>query len=108
MAENAGVSVKSKEKDVTLAVALKFGKLITQHCPSVKVIYTRTDDATVEVYRRAEIANANKADLLYRFTVTPVKTKLPTEWKLSSWDCIKLKPILPLQKRKRRYSIGKL
>ena len=57
------VGKKSKEKDVTLAVALKFGKLITQHCPSVKVIYTRTDDATVEVYRRAEIANANKADL---------------------------------------------
>lgn len=57
------VGKKSKEKDVTLAVALKFGKLITQYCPGVKVIYTRTDDATVEVYRRAEIANANKADL---------------------------------------------
>lgn len=57
------VGKKSKEKDVTLAVALKFGKLINQHCPEVKVVYTRTTDITVEVFRRAEIANDHKADL---------------------------------------------
>lgn len=57
------VGTKSKEKDVTLAVALKFGKLITDNCPEVKVIYTRKTDATVEVYRRAEIANSQKGDL---------------------------------------------
>jgi len=57
------VGKKSKEKDVTLSVALKFGKLIEKHCPDVKVIYTRKTDATVEVYKRAVIANENKADL---------------------------------------------
>lgn len=57
------VGKKSKEKDITLAVALKFGKLINQHCPEVKVIYTRQTDVTVEVYRRAEIANDQKGDL---------------------------------------------
>jgi len=57
------VGKKSKEKDITLAVALKFGKLINDHCPEVKVIYTRKTDVTVEVYRRAEIANDHKADL---------------------------------------------
>lgn len=57
------VGKKSKEKDITLAVALKFGKLIEQNCPDVKVIYTRKTDVTVEVYKRAIIANENKADL---------------------------------------------
>lgn len=57
------VGKKSKEKDVTLAVALKFGKLINQHCPEVEVVYTRKTDITVEVFRRAEIANDHKADL---------------------------------------------
>lgn len=57
------VGKKSKEKDITLAVALKFGKLIETHCPGVKVIYTRKTDVTVEVYKRAVIANENKADL---------------------------------------------
>ena len=57
------VGKKSKEKDVTLSVAIKFGKLIEKHCPEVKVIYTRKTDATVEVYKRAVIANENKADL---------------------------------------------
>jgi N-acetylmuramoyl-L-alanine amidase len=57
------VGKKSKEKDVTLAVALKFGKLIEKNCPGVTVVYTRKTDATVEVYKRAIIANENKADL---------------------------------------------
>lgn len=57
------VGKKSKEKDITLAVALKFGKLIEKNCPEVKVIYTRKTDVTVEVFRRAEIANDHKADL---------------------------------------------
>lgn len=54
---------KSKEKDVVLDVALKTGELISQHCPDVKVIYTRSTDVFVELYRRAQIANDNKANL---------------------------------------------
>ncbi len=53
----------SKEKDINLKVALKFGKLIERNCPDVKVIYTRTRDVFIPLNRRAEIANNAKADL---------------------------------------------
>ena len=53
----------SVEKNLTLKFALAFGKLVEQNCPDVKVIYTRKTDRFVELYRRAEIANKNKADL---------------------------------------------
>lgn len=48
---------KTKEKDVTLAVALKLGKLIEQTMKGVKVVYTRKTDVFIELYRRAQIAN---------------------------------------------------
>ena len=54
---------KVKEKDLTLKYALAFGQLVEQQCPDVKVVYTRKTDTFVELYRRAEIANKNKADL---------------------------------------------
>ena len=52
-----------KEKEVTLAVALKLGKLITEKLKDVKVIYTRKTDVFVELEERAQIANRNNADL---------------------------------------------
>jgi N-acetylmuramoyl-L-alanine amidase len=55
--------VKYKEKDVSLAVALKLGKLIEENLKDVKVIYTRTTDVFVELEDRAQIANKAKADL---------------------------------------------
>ena len=51
------------EKTLTLRMALAFGQLVEQNCPDVKVVYTRKTDRFVELYRRAEIANQNKADL---------------------------------------------
>ena len=54
---------KTMEKTLTLRMALAFGKLVEQNCPDVNVIYTRKTDKFVELYRRAEIANQNKADL---------------------------------------------
>ncbi len=53
----------SKEKNLTLKFALAFGRMVEHNCPGVKVIYTRKTDRFVELYRRAEIANQNKADL---------------------------------------------
>ena len=53
----------SREKDIALAIALKTGNLIQKNCPGVEVIYTRESDVFVELYRRAQIANQNKADL---------------------------------------------
>ena len=54
---------KSKEKDVALAISLRFGKLIEENLKDVKVIYTRKSDVFVELHERAEIANNNKADV---------------------------------------------
>ncbi len=51
------------EKDVTLSIALKLGKLIEENIKDVKVIYTRKTDVFVELEERAQIANRNEADL---------------------------------------------
>jgi N-acetylmuramoyl-L-alanine amidase len=53
----------SKEKDITLAIALKAGEYIQNNIKNVKVIYTRTDDSTVSLQDRPKIANENNADL---------------------------------------------
>lgn len=51
------------EKNVTLAIALKLGKLIKDSMPDVKVIYTRESDKFVELWERPNIANRENADL---------------------------------------------
>lgn len=53
----------SLEKDIALQVVLKLGKAIEQEIPGVKVLYTRTTDVNVELYKRIEFANQNRADL---------------------------------------------
>ena len=53
----------SKENDISLKVALKLGNKIKEDLPDIKVIYTRTKDVDIDLYRRAEIANEANADL---------------------------------------------
>lgn len=60
----------SKEKDVTLDIAMKLGDAIQKQIPDVKVLYTRTTDqetngetASSANRYRAEFANKSKADL---------------------------------------------
>ena len=53
----------SQEKNLNLALTLEVGRLIKKQYPDVNVVYTRKTDKFVELYRRAEIANNNKADL---------------------------------------------
>ena len=55
---NIGVN----EKDIALDVSLLLGKYIST-VPGVKVIYTRSTDVFVELQKRSQIANRNKADL---------------------------------------------
>jgi len=52
-----------KEKDIVLAVALKFGRLIKQNHPDVKVVYTRSTDVFIPLDQRAILANNSKANL---------------------------------------------
>ena len=66
---------KSKEKNINLAVALAFGKLVEQNCPDVKVVYTRKTDVFVELDERANIANRNKADLFVSIHVNSTAAK---------------------------------
>ena len=54
---------KYREKDITLAVALKLGKLIENAYPDMKVIYTRKTDVAVDLWERGKIANKANAQL---------------------------------------------
>ncbi len=69
---------KSWEKDITLSVAKKFGKLIEDNYPDVKVIYTRTTDVDISLAERAHIANRNKADLFVSVHANSHPSKSPT------------------------------
>lgn len=57
------------EKDITLKVALKLGRMIEQGMPGVKVVYTRTTDKELgadlatDLQARADIANNAGGDL---------------------------------------------
>lgn len=53
----------SKEKDVSLAVALKLGKLLQDEMPEIEVVLTRTQDIYQSPVIKANIANYNKGDL---------------------------------------------
>lgn len=71
------VGKSAKEKDVTLAIALKTGKFIQENLPDVEVIYTRKTDVFVELYRRARIANEAKADLFISIHCNANKSTTP-------------------------------
>ena len=53
----------SQEKNITLQIARRLGKLIQQNMKHVEVIYTRPTDEFVALYKRADIANKNNADV---------------------------------------------
>lgn len=53
----------STEKELTLQVALKLGKLLEENMPDVKVVYTRKVDRFDDPRLKAQIANDAKGDL---------------------------------------------
>lgn len=67
-----------QEKELTLSIAKKFGKLISDNYPDVKVIYTRTKDVDISLAERAHIANRNKADLFISIHANSHPTSAPT------------------------------
>lgn len=66
-----------KEKDITLSIALKLGELIKKHFSDVKVVYTRSTDEFIELFKRAKIANNAKADLFISIHVNSNKKPDP-------------------------------
>lgn len=57
------VGKKYRESNIVLSLSKKLGTLIKSSYPDIEIIYTRTTDEFVELYRRAKIANTAKADL---------------------------------------------
>jgi len=56
-------SLRSKEKDVTLAISLKLIAELKKQLPKVNVVPTRTSDIYQDPREKARIANENKGDL---------------------------------------------
>lgn len=53
----------SQEKNLNLEVSLLVGKLLSEQFPDIKVVYTRQTDIFLPLQQRADIVNANNADL---------------------------------------------
>lgn len=51
------------EKDIALKIALLTGKYIEENLEGVDVVYTRTTDKFLPLWKRTQIANKEKADL---------------------------------------------
>lgn len=61
--DTGAVGSSSKEKDLTLSMALKLEKYINKNLPEVDVLLTRNTDVFIPLFRRIQYANDEKADL---------------------------------------------
>ncbi|MCQ2296953.1 MAG: N-acetylmuramoyl-L-alanine amidase [Bacteroidales bacterium] len=77
-AKPGAIGHQSKEKNLTLSMALKLGKVIEDNYPDVKIIYTRTTDADITLAERARIANRAKADLFLSIHCNSWANSTPT------------------------------
>ncbi|MGB5850388.1 MAG: N-acetylmuramoyl-L-alanine amidase, partial [Ignavibacteriaceae bacterium] len=66
---------KINEKDINLKVALKLGKLIEEQMKDVKVVYTRSTDEFVDLYKRGKLANEHGGKLFISIHCNSTKTK---------------------------------
>ena len=67
-----------KEKEINLKITLRVGQLISDNFEEVTIIYTRQKDEAVELFKRAEIANKNKADLFISIHCNSAENKSAT------------------------------
>lgn len=68
------VNFKKKEKDITLSIALKTGELIERNFKDVRVVYTRKKDEFIDLKKRAQIANQERADLFISIHCNAIET----------------------------------
>ncbi|MCL2597083.1 MAG: N-acetylmuramoyl-L-alanine amidase [Paludibacter sp.] len=61
--DSGAVGSFAKEKNINLGIALLLGEMVEKNFPDVEVVYTRKKDIFVTLQGRADIANANNADL---------------------------------------------
>lgn len=61
--DSGAVGLFSKEKDITLSICQKLGWILMDKMPSATILYTRNSDEFLPLYRRAAVANQNRADL---------------------------------------------
>jgi N-acetylmuramoyl-L-alanine amidase len=61
--DNGASGAYSKEKNVTLAIALKLRDAMLKDLKNVNIVMTRTTDDFIELHRRAEIANKNQGNI---------------------------------------------
>lgn len=73
----------TKEKDVTLKVALKLGSILEENLPDVKVVYTRKTDVTLGLKERAVFANENHADIFVSIHANSLPDETPDARKQS-------------------------
>jgi N-acetylmuramoyl-L-alanine amidase len=64
-----------REKDITLGIGLKLGRLIKKAFPSIDVVYTRRDDRFIELDRRGQIANEADGKLFISIHCNSLKRK---------------------------------
>jgi N-acetylmuramoyl-L-alanine amidase len=64
------------EKKINLSVSLKLGKLIEEWFPDVKVLYTRTEDVSIKLDDRSNMANSNNADLFISIHANSVEKEI--------------------------------
>lgn len=74
--DTGALGKNSREKDITLAIAIQLRDYIRQNMPETKVIMTRDKDVFVELYRRAKIANENNADLFISIHCNSTKSPI--------------------------------
>lgn len=78
----------SKEKDVSLAVALKLGQVVMQEIPDVEVVFTRTSDVYQHPATKANIANQAKGDLFISIhcnSAAPIRHREFTGYKTQTY-----------------------
>ncbi|MBI4648542.1 MAG: N-acetylmuramoyl-L-alanine amidase, partial [Bacteroidia bacterium] len=71
------VCKKGYEKDIALNIVLALGHYIDSLTDDINVIYTRKTDEFVELHKRAQMANSNKADLFVSVHVNANKSNAP-------------------------------
>ena len=77
-AKPGAIGKKCKEKELTLQMALKLGKLIEDNYPDVTVVYTRKTDVDIDLSERARMANRAKADLFLSIHCNSWNSSTPT------------------------------